>query len=1202
MDLSTASKYRDLSVNEKVQLIMLQSSRPLHYVDVDELIVSIFGVKHSSYTHLKSSSEYIQLASAIYVHKEHATENFYNKLEIINNRILSYIEEIVEYAKIPVPIKCFAAHFSTTDFRTIFTNRSIRSFIAKILENHPFLYRAGGSAIASRNVQYDSNVIRYTAQKFSCNNCVLEHSIPLSDLVPHNCKPATPPVVELFSNDQLHNSKDFASAALSTVNRTIDKEKLIVTSTRIEQITRQPLTLVAVNEPLELSPLNTTKFEQNEMTVDSIIFRDQNSRLSKPLAEYDDLDEAMIDTYFIEVLNSSDPSEVIPVKLYEAWKNTVSDSPFASCHIAEVASEMDLAWPTTRQDEQISDFLKYGVKQIKDIVGFGRKKARTLILCVAYSAYKANKAKFTSYPKSDHLELTAAATFSEPTPQVTLNQLLQLERPEQEISSEQWEQWCVSIDNSLARTIRISEVALKYHLDWPYSKREDRVTEYLKQSLHRVKNSVGFGRKKLRTLVLCIAALALEPSTIDSEIISITASTDDSSTQNALSIDALEGTVREIINALPPREKLITKRRFGISDGKPLTLEEIANHTYLTRERVRQILKQVYERLKLTSFGKQLPILIEKLDTDELWGRLSNAYGVIGKSDISRAFERQFSGEFMFALECCGIDIPSWLSSIAVEHPSAWYRSSASPDEIRGLLRKLDTLFAFTKLPLPLAALSDYLQVSTPVLGTAICLFPDCRLFEGYIVRGRIASRARRTVHLHQLLVSEGSHLSLIELTARHNAQHPSESCSTRDADIVLREAQHLFASLGDQGWCSIGHYNADTEVLPEPADCKIEPETLVSADTSEDTSVTSILKTILRTHEFANFTLILDEFKRVPGNNLSEHSVGPILYTRNEFAKFAPSVYGLSEKLYGLANISSDLLLNDYDCQLYVMARYAGEEFYSYPLWSPSMEHLWCNWVQDNPNRELRESLYYIATPDEWPINDKLISSWKNLIAKDSEFYHLLRAPQYHGNALPEIRSLFSLIKYAVDTGSLSWISANRVLSRRIDDYHTAIEMAMLVCFGVLDPTCHNWQKRHNTKSEAEDICKHMSSLLPYDQDCSWEGQTGKYLLDIFTLNIATRDLGWVSVSEMNKLFHRAPSKSIQASIFDVNLNLTTEQDRGDTFHSISTPLADVIHSDSQQDDSLPLPSFHSSGDGSTEAYEDLLFLMDDDDTIILS
>ena len=52
---------------------MSESIIPLHSSDVDERIISKFNTKHTSYIHLKSSSEYISLVPSVYIHKNHAT-------------------------------------------------------------------------------------------------------------------------------------------------------------------------------------------------------------------------------------------------------------------------------------------------------------------------------------------------------------------------------------------------------------------------------------------------------------------------------------------------------------------------------------------------------------------------------------------------------------------------------------------------------------------------------------------------------------------------------------------------------------------------------------------------------------------------------------------------------------------------------------------------------------------------------------------------------------------------------------------------------------------------------------------------------------------------------------------------------------------------------------------------------------------------
>lgn len=61
--------------------------------------------------------------------------------------------------------------------------------------------------------------------------------------------------------------------------------------------------------------------------------------------------------------------------------------------------------------------------------------------------------------------------------------------------------------------------------------------------------------------------------------------------------------IRELVEELPEREKDIINRRFGFHDGEPHTLNRVAKHYGLTRERIRQIQGVAMRRLKaLMSF------------------------------------------------------------------------------------------------------------------------------------------------------------------------------------------------------------------------------------------------------------------------------------------------------------------------------------------------------------------------------------------------------------------------------------------------------------------------------------------------------------------------------------------------------------------------------------------------------------------------
>jgi RNA polymerase primary sigma factor len=57
--------------------------------------------------------------------------------------------------------------------------------------------------------------------------------------------------------------------------------------------------------------------------------------------------------------------------------------------------------------------------------------------------------------------------------------------------------------------------------------------------------------------------------------------------------------VREVLAKLPERENEILSLRFGLSDGRERTLEEIGDHFGLTRERIRQIQEQALKKLRV---------------------------------------------------------------------------------------------------------------------------------------------------------------------------------------------------------------------------------------------------------------------------------------------------------------------------------------------------------------------------------------------------------------------------------------------------------------------------------------------------------------------------------------------------------------------------------------------------------------------------
>ncbi|MFF9135826.1 sigma-70 family RNA polymerase sigma factor [Streptomyces sp. NPDC014806] len=69
---------------------------------------------------------------------------------------------------------------------------------------------------------------------------------------------------------------------------------------------------------------------------------------------------------------------------------------------------------------------------------------------------------------------------------------------------------------------------------------------------------------------------------------------------------ALAEELRDAVGTLAPREAMILSLRYGLHDGRPRTLDEVARHVGLTRERVRQLEKQSLALLREQETGERL--------------------------------------------------------------------------------------------------------------------------------------------------------------------------------------------------------------------------------------------------------------------------------------------------------------------------------------------------------------------------------------------------------------------------------------------------------------------------------------------------------------------------------------------------------------------------------------------------------------------
>jgi len=74
----------------------------------------------------------------------------------------------------------------------------------------------------------------------------------------------------------------------------------------------------------------------------------------------------------------------------------------------------------------------------------------------------------------------------------------------------------------------------------------------------------------------------------------------------AASYHLLREQLTDVLKTLTPREESVLRMRFGLGDGRPLTLEEVGREFKVTRERIRQIESKALRKLRHPSRSKKL--------------------------------------------------------------------------------------------------------------------------------------------------------------------------------------------------------------------------------------------------------------------------------------------------------------------------------------------------------------------------------------------------------------------------------------------------------------------------------------------------------------------------------------------------------------------------------------------------------------------
>jgi hypothetical protein len=174
-----------------------------------------------------------------------------------------------------------------------------------------------------------------------------------------------------------------------------------------------------------------------------------------------------------------------------------------------------------------------------------------------------------------------------------------------------------------------------------------------------------------------------------------------------------------------------------------------------------------------------------------------------------------------------------------------------------------------------------------------------------------------------------------------------------------------------------------------------------------------------------------------------------------------------------------------------FALARHAEEPFGQYPLWIPEAEYALCRWGQRAADATIFQSLIAAASIETWPVSPSERAHWTEIKKKHGR-YCLAARPRYPmSTLLPDLDRVLAACVVSLQDQGLSWITANRILKRRLDAHVSAGLLAVLVALGALIPPDH-WQLRHRPGPRLQDMISALGSAMRESSLLTWTSPLG--------------------------------------------------------------------------------------------------------------
>jgi hypothetical protein len=549
---------------------------------------------------------------------------------------------------------------------------------------------------------------------------------------------------------------------------------------------------------------------------------------------------------------------------------------------------------------------------------------------------------------------------------------------------------------------------------------------------------------------------------------------------------------------LRPRSAEVVARRFGLAGHQPQTLAEIGEDFAITRERVRQIEAKALRQMRGVCRRFPIQSYLDAARPAVLASVFENAIG-ISEAAAEKAL-RLLDGHVVLALELAGTRPRDWLATMAGELGRGWLAPTADASVIGALAEALRS--AFSEAPFPRAASEVFAGHDESMARAAAELILEWHIALDYVFARRPGPRALRTAALHAIASQLTGPIDVAALLHRYREAVPSDQCRDRDLVIVMEAAAHLFLETQEASWIALGTGSALSSALPS-VDDSATPE---DEDEDEGTIAAALERELAGCGPSRLGDLISRALDILPPGR-SANSVGPtLLLNPSRFVRVLPGVYALPHQVLDdpalLRAEKLDYLLNPQQARLYALARQAGEEWGSFPLWTIGAEMRMCRWARAHAEPELYRSLLSIAAIKDWLTDELDRATWLELQARHGRF-ELGFAPRAVAGRPSLDRILAAALQLRNDS-RLGWVMANRILGYRPDSHFAHALLGGLVRAGIAEaPTGEfAWQRPHQPGLKLHEWIAQLGAALHFKGVLDWTVSPGPDCWAAFSLS----------------------------------------------------------------------------------------------------